>query len=356
MTKYSLATAFDKHYAEYATVMLRSLEKSLTFPIDVYCLVPTVDQDHPGVTRLRDAFLGSDRLNVVILAVAEFEKWKSDLSLKSETHVSVATFLRLFLDLVIPDDVDTIVYIDADAIILRDPSPLFMMEITSPIHAIQDMGSAGFQLFGSHDSLYFNAGVFKASLKEWRSAGLREFCFNHIQKNGQSRHLDQDLLNLFFRDKAGSMPMTFNTFAHLWTVRRFIPFIESPVVVHFAGSIKPWNVAGSEDPWIIAWREIYEREFLRPVEWEPGAQAIIGSVEESRLWRRIARFFPKVVKASVRQAIIASFPLLNRLFDHLPGRFGRWAKRALDDGLRKSAERRHRAYWSEIGPGGDSEA
>ena len=68
-----------------------------------------------------------DKLNKL-----EIYKFDYDLSIIQETlygHISEATYYRLFLDKYLPDNLDYILYVDADIICYRDPIPLIKEEI-----------------------------------------------------------------------------------------------------------------------------------------------------------------------------------------------------------------------------------
>ena len=119
----NFVVCFDKNYNEVAYLFLHTLLKSVSEKINIYI----VHQDPSSFDHIEEKISSYDKLNKL-----EIYKFDYDLSTIQETlygHISEATYYRLFLDRYLPDNLDYILYVDADIICYRDPIPLIKEEI-----------------------------------------------------------------------------------------------------------------------------------------------------------------------------------------------------------------------------------
>ena len=185
--------------------------------------------------------------------------------LRTVDHLVPATYARLLLPTLLPHEVTTVVYLDADMLVRADLMPLAALDLgTTPFAAVQDYLVE--QIGGDRSSIteltehppqekYFNGGVLVLNLPVWRSSGLAEAAFEFAARHDPLKYGDQDALNavafgwreltpewnvqsrLFYLDEAA--PTEF--------VARVRPGRESlsheAKIMHYSGPQKPW------DPW-----------------------------------------------------------------------------------------------------------
>lgn len=173
-------------------------------------------------------------------------------TLRVDGHISVASYLRLFLSEILPPDVKRVIYLDSDIIVLDDLAYLWNIDLLGkPVAAAADLFMLETDRPGAPaDHVYFNAGVLVIDLDRWRSREIfREFIELAIGKSDILKYHDQDVLNIVFAGSAYYIPSTWNyqartsrpghdfetALGHVSSLRE-----TTPSIVHFAGAEKPW--------------------------------------------------------------------------------------------------------------------
>jgi lipopolysaccharide biosynthesis glycosyltransferase len=165
----------------------------------------------------------------------------SSFTIPEGSHITSATFLRLYISEILPSDIDTLLYLDIDVMINSSLDDLFAMNFSTPICAELNVPRSlgnGEHLQG-HNAQYFNSGVMLINMKKWRDLNLlNEFIIVGSQETYP--FVDQDILNIVFRNNWTRIGREFN-YLHLYGSGEDDPaYCEFPKIIHFAGS-KPWN-------------------------------------------------------------------------------------------------------------------
>lgn len=120
---------------------------------------------------------------------------------------------RLFLSKIIPNCPDTILYLDSDTIIVGNLSPLINHSYKAPIYAVLDpMSKEYLNSLNPKLKKYFNSGVLKIDYNLWENNKGEERILNTIKENYPLTFPDQDILNIAFRNKIGTLPLSYNLF------------------------------------------------------------------------------------------------------------------------------------------------
>lgn len=189
----------------------------------------------------------------------------ANLPIRSGDHVSPATFCRLFIAEILPDEIDLAVYLDADMLALRSIAPLFDESLHGLVAATDHCTPANqIRLWGERGGTYFQAGVLVIPLQVWREQEILGRFFD-VMANEQERiqWWDQDVLNIALRDSWQRLPIWFNVCEG---VHKDLPLslIENhAVLIHYSGSKKPWN-AYNPSPFTAHWDQVYEEAFGQP--------------------------------------------------------------------------------------------
>lgn len=175
------------------------------------------------------------------------------------THVSKATYYRLFLTTILPEDVDKVLYLDGDIIVRHPLAKLWNTDLTQyAVAAVMDSDAEDIlkynQLRYSPSYGYFNAGVLLINLKYWREHhsldAFMDIIINHPER---IRFHDQDVLNIAFHDNKLDLPLTYNVqtsfmfpptdirIDYYKYEKALIEAIKDPVVLHFSFIPKPWT-------------------------------------------------------------------------------------------------------------------
>jgi len=161
--------------------------------------------------------------------------------LRSDFPITRTSFLRLFLTKWLPEDIETLLYVDVDILIKSNLQELFEKEFDTPICA--ELCFPGSLSRGEHldgdNSPYFNSGVLLINVNEWRKLELED-SFIEIGSNRAYLFLDQDILNIRFRNNWTRLGRKYNYFHQYGLGEYDLSFCESPSIIHFVGP-KPWK-------------------------------------------------------------------------------------------------------------------
>jgi lipopolysaccharide biosynthesis glycosyltransferase len=191
-------------------------------------------------------------------------------------HASVATYFRLMLPGLLPNEVQRAIFIDSDAIVNSSLWPLWDLSLEGKALAAVPDHWLSCRGHGYVHGEYFNAGIMLIDLVRWRQTDVLGLGESFAKANPHRlRHWDQDVLNHVFKDDWLPIGERWNACPHLFgllpefslrpedlsdTERKAIA---DPAIIHFAGPgpVKPWNArcphplrdlyreARSQTPW-----------------------------------------------------------------------------------------------------------
>lgn len=194
----------------------------------------------------------------------DFSFWKEQLNLNMQWDISISSYARLFIDKMLPNDIEKILYLDCDIIVCDCLSSLWNMKLDKTIlAAVQDTigdntkAAVGLQPMDR----YFNAGVLLINLIEWRDNQIGERCLKFINdRHGTVTHHDQGVLNGVLRNNWYRLPLRnnimtihyivnkqkidncFNDHSDYYSEEEIIAAKEHPAILHFTPSFtsRPW--------------------------------------------------------------------------------------------------------------------
>lgn len=253
--KTCIVTSFDENYFKYSMVMLRSLSQNYSYqvPLDVICLVPVklLTEENSYIEKL-----DAPNLNIQFRASTKYEDLVRDgvYRYKPSSYISANALQRIFLSSTLHDYAKAI-YIDPDAIILRDIKPLLDYPLHGKIVALQETDYMNLKTFNTVDVPYFNNGVFITDLNYWRENNIEEKMVSWLKANEIPDCVEQDLMNIFLFPVWSPMPHSFNFFDQ--NGDKVIG--DGPLIVHFIGEGKPWVEGPLETAWRTKWQEIFNQ-------------------------------------------------------------------------------------------------
>jgi lipopolysaccharide biosynthesis glycosyltransferase len=190
-------------------------------------------------------------------------KMLSNLPKGSFGHISLSTYLRIFIPQALPND-RMALYLDCDMIVRDDIAKLMNADILKttrkPVYAVEEL-YAHLPEYAGHkkelgiedDSPIFNAGMQILDLELWRRNDYISRIMEYIEKNRDILYFsDQDTLNGVFKDDWAPLPVRWNmgdTQFNPACRDRFICYsaaeIEEaaadPALIHFTWIYKPWK-------------------------------------------------------------------------------------------------------------------
>ena len=237
----------DGRYARHLGVALFSLlVNNAAKGVAVWIICDELDGDH--LTRLQnlaDTFSTSIR---IFLA-----RDQRIAGLGSVGHITAASYYRLLIPRLLPEDRERVLYLDSDLIVDGPLDALWSIDLDGhamgacldPVVGFLRTGRAG----AVEGAGYFNSGVMLLDLECWRQTGIAERALDHAKNvAGKLRYADQDALNAVVRGEFLPLEARWNFFAFsrlrpdiAQSVNQVQATCEVPTVVHFAGSVKPWH-------------------------------------------------------------------------------------------------------------------
>ena len=203
----------------------------------------------------------SNHQNIEKLVVIEFDSKYKKFPNLNDSHVSEATYYRLFIENLLPSNVEEILYLDCVVICLRD----FANEMKDVSNEMKISGNAiavntefinrslendeeVFNRLDNNLKKYFNAGVMYIDMEKWKSKNVQQLSLNIInEKSKILNYWDQDILNLIFFGNYFELEKKFNFKITQNLSKDNSEITDNEIFLHYMGSNKPWTLEGLLD-------------------------------------------------------------------------------------------------------------
>lgn len=194
-----------------------------------------------------------------------------DVSTFKLQYISLATYYRLLMFKILPDDVDKCFYVDGDMIIDRDLSQAYesltndkLAAVVMEVLAMSDYKNTLHHLSTINDFTkfvkepfeypYFNAGFFAVNINKARRLKIFEQCLDFLKRYPNPPFADQDVLNAILGQKYHEnliwLNPKYNVFCDVGYSEQFSSSrysadeikqaFDNPAIYHYAGANKPW--------------------------------------------------------------------------------------------------------------------
>lgn len=174
-------------------------------------------------------------------------------SVKMHSHLTLETFNRLLIPKLFPK-LSKMIYIDSDLVVLSDIADINKIDVSGYYFAgVKDANSKELVRRHGYDQKYeyINAGVIIINCDELRRCNYFSTILEQIGKI-EARTGDQDFINYCFHEKIKVISYKWNMYHkfHFETYggkqptddNDYVASIKNPVIVHFVGPDKPWNI------------------------------------------------------------------------------------------------------------------
>ena len=185
--------------------------------------------------------------------------------LKAGGRITLATYSRLLIGSILPDNIKKVIYLDADLIINEDIGKLWDLPMGEHyLLAAQDQGERALYVSSPHglsnykelgiepDCPYFNAGVLVIDMDRWRNNNIGQKVIEYIRQNPDHiRFWDQDGLNALLHHNWGKLDLRWNVIIQMhinssWDAgpvkdkKTYRRVVKRPYIIHFNGIFRPW--------------------------------------------------------------------------------------------------------------------
>jgi len=192
---------FDSNYNIPGVCSMYSLLQNTSEKINIYIMHKDFDSPDNFPDEINKHKM-LENLNVIKVKLDNY-----DFPNIHGTHISEATYYRLFIEDYLSDEINFITYLDCDVFSINDPLKLINKNIEemkrndSTISVTQEksMNNYGIENLNMKSKRYFNAGVMIINLNKWKGAELKNKYLKIISDmNKKLLYWDQDVLNLSF--------------------------------------------------------------------------------------------------------------------------------------------------------------
>jgi lipopolysaccharide biosynthesis glycosyltransferase/ADP-heptose:LPS heptosyltransferase len=165
------------------------------------------------------------------------------------SHYSLSIFTRLVLPSVLEGKTDRVLYMDADILCVGRMAELIDLDpgndIALVIPDVPYMAKRRVDALRLKHGKYFNSGVMLMNIARWQAEGITAQTLDVLlQRKQELRFPDQDALNIVLDGRARYISPRWNyiydLIAELQHNRTAFEPGAQAVIVHFAGSVKPW--------------------------------------------------------------------------------------------------------------------
>lgn len=268
-----VAFSLNANFVNLAAVAIYSAIESTAQPLHIHILhSPGQESSFGPLVRMLDA------------CNTEWTFYPVDLGrfdgLPVNGHVSLETYFRLAMAVLLPTSIDRVIYLDADLVVLSSLKELW----ESPRHAkgiaaVPEPGDSVQRLGLPEGSSYLNAGVLVIDLDAWRSEGVTAQLFEIAKENADRLQFwDQDVLAIYLQGDWQHLDARWNYNHRFFFGNHQAPTLTAPAIVHFSGQrLKPWDKKGRRHPYAPRFWELAEQvqqinadiEFPPRCRWNP---------------------------------------------------------------------------------------
>jgi lipopolysaccharide biosynthesis glycosyltransferase len=294
-----VALATDNNYVQHLGGAVRSMMEH-TDPSRIIAHVVCQNVEPKNIDLIRQVF---SKYPTATVHIYDFDA--TDYGhFRVDGHISLASYIRLFLADTLPLAVDTLVYLDSDLCVLADIAELASTNLDGAVIAaapdIYAEENARLGLPAEYD--YFNAGILVIDLAAWRRLDLSAKALRYVETNAaRLTYHDQDALNALLYDRVKKFDIAWNYPAKLRRKDMWPPGADralftrlsriKPKIIHYTTHCKPW----------FFWADIpFEREYLKSLRFTPWA----NFKQPDKKWNSILlRYVSRFSRSAIRPLI-----------------------------------------------------
>lgn len=247
-TDLHIAACCDQNYLPYAAVMMVSSARHLSSHYKAVFHFVAVDIGQQWLSKLSEEVSRHGGELVV------YQPDRSAFEGLPTLRYGDSVYQRILLAEYLPEDVDRVIYIDADTYVVDDLSKLWASDLAGqPVGAVEDLSRSACQTINIPRPEYFNSGVLVMDLKAWREGGIARDVVNYAAANAHRlKHVDQCSLNAVLHKRWRRLPPRWNQQATVYKAlnrhtagsgyrkSELKEAIRNPAIYHFTGREKPW--------------------------------------------------------------------------------------------------------------------
>ena len=255
----NIVLATDDNFVQHCGVAMVSIlrnNKNTTF----YLLTEGLTSENEKI--LKSLVIDNGGNLVISLVPSDIVKY-FPMSKMASSHISIATYYRLFVTSLLPETIDKAIYLDCDMVVRGSLADLWETYLDGyALGAVyqnlewSDNEGSWSRLDIPREYGYFNAGTLLLNLKYLRENKFQEKAIEFINEHFENivSH-DQDVLNAMFYDRVKPLSCKWNftplfmqnnlddlNFPTQYDYKNEINNTSfTPIIIHFVSKPKPWQ-------------------------------------------------------------------------------------------------------------------
>jgi lipopolysaccharide biosynthesis glycosyltransferase len=237
MKPLTIVVACDNHYIILLAALIKSIEANLAADKKIAIFIIADKVNNTNRQKLQQS-INTATTTLVWKEMASVIPVGMKLPLDNSSY-PLNIYMRLFIPYFIPEEIETVLYLDVDMIVQKDISTLFNINLSNHVvAAVLDPriitfdnswgGVLNYQELGLPGTTrYFNTGLLVMNTKLWRAESVTEKIIDCIEQHKKfANYPDQYGLNVVLANKWLELDPLWNHFSTIETS-------ESPYLIHF---------------------------------------------------------------------------------------------------------------------------
>ena len=239
----NILMSVNKKFLEHIEELLYSLVNYTDKALKIYLMYVETELNNDDLEYIKKFVEGTNQASVEPVKFDVRALEGMPVTDNEGAFFGMEAYSRLFCAFKLAEDMERILYLDADMICTGDIEELYNLDfddkiwVAAPDNGIQekDLNRLGLPL----DYKYINSGMLLINLKKLRTNYTERFIVEKIRENKDILiYPDQDFVNKIFKDEIKVVSTKYNLIAK---DVRYKDLDEKPLIIHYAGSTKPWH-------------------------------------------------------------------------------------------------------------------
>jgi lipopolysaccharide biosynthesis glycosyltransferase len=254
--------AFDKNYTRQGCVSIYSLLEQVDRKINIFVILDETNKSFEFPENIK-SHRNLKQITVKIIDT------NNEFYNVEQSHISKATFYRLYISSLFKNEDKKLIYLDADIVCVANPikeisSAISKLEFENKCLAFADefyryQNEEPFLRLEMSGTSYFNAGVMIVDSQRWRENEYSKKSIYLIEKlKNKAQFWDQDILNSLVDGNYLTLNSILNYRTSGISTNKFVDDI---IFIHFSGKSKPWDVGGIFEEYSLIYHSIFEQLF-----------------------------------------------------------------------------------------------
>ncbi len=239
----NILLSVNKKFLEYVEELIITLTHYSSKKINFYLMYIEEELNREDLQKISEFILNTKKANIITVKFDTNNLEGVPITDDEGAYFGLESYSRLFSAFKLPKNIDKILYLDADMICSGDIAELYDIDFEGKTWcACEDLGVTKKHLYRigfPNNYKYINSGMLLINLQKLRENYTERDIVRLIRENQDKLvYPDQDFINLIFKD---DIKIISNKYNLVIKDVRFNKLKEKPLIIHYAGSFKPWD-------------------------------------------------------------------------------------------------------------------